>query len=74
MLPSPPLIAAELTFPIYKPASYLRVLILASRHPKAFVAGADIKAMSEQTPLQKTRFGELGARLPADRHATAPPH
>lgn len=51
-----------------------RVLVLASTHPKAFVAGADIKAMRYQTPDERFRFARLGhdtfAALEASRLVT----
>jgi enoyl-CoA hydratase len=43
----------------------LRILVLASTHPKAFVAGADIKAMAGQSAWEKTRFVERGHALMA---------
>lgn len=43
----------------------VRALILASNHPKAWVAGADIKAMQEMSPLQRSQFAELGHGLMA---------
>lgn len=41
----------------------VRVAVFASKHPKAFVAGADIKAMQDMTALQRTRFSEYGHQL-----------
>jgi len=38
----------------------VHVVILTGDGPKAFVAGADIKKMSEMTPLQARAFAELG--------------
>lgn len=43
--------------------SGIRVLVLASNHPKAFVAGADIKAMQAMTPLERSQFAALGHQL-----------
>ncbi len=38
----------------------IKVLILSGEGPKAFVAGADIKQMSEMSPIQARAFAELG--------------
>lgn len=43
----------------------VRAVVLASNHPKAWVAGADIKAMSKMTALQRSQFAELGHTLMA---------
>ncbi len=43
----------------------IRALVLASNHPKAWVAGADIKAMQEMAPLARSQFSELGHSLMA---------
>ena len=41
----------------------IRGLILTGAGEKAFIAGADIKAMSEMTPDQGEEFGKLGQRV-----------
>lgn len=51
----------------------VRVVVLTGAGDKAFVAGADIRAMSELSPREGRRFAELGlAVLAAIEHLDAP--